>query len=117
MERSGSTTSAKMVSAVAFSKDSTIFKMSREDEANLVLITNGGRSKLVNTNTSANEKQVPHDHDDHYLSITDRNIPNIPGWFAEDCPIWPGESLYYGLYYRSFLDLDIYVCVCVCVCL
>ncbi|PON93361.1 Polyamine biosynthesis domain, conserved site [Trema orientale] len=92
MERSSST-STKMVSAVVFSKDS-FFKMAREDEAaNLVLITNGGiRSKIVTATTTntitANDKLVPHDS---HLTTT-RNIPNIPGWFAEDCPIWPGEA-------------------------
>ncbi|XP_062114950.1 spermidine synthase 1-like [Humulus lupulus] len=86
-----------MVSAVVFSKDS-FFKMARDqDEANnLVLITNGrGRSNNGSTTvtTTENDEQslVPIPVDD-YHHLTTRNIPNFSGWFAEDCPIWPGEA-------------------------
>ncbi|KAF3437058.1 hypothetical protein FNV43_RR19811 [Rhamnella rubrinervis] len=45
------------------------------------------------TTTSANFKQQsPEDDDDDQHHLTTDIHPKIPGWFSEDCPIWPGQA-------------------------
>ncbi|XP_024024505.1 spermidine synthase 1 [Morus notabilis] len=59
------------------------------DQALLLLTNGGGRIKIVDS-AHLNGKQANDDHD-HDLTIT--HVPNISGWFAEDCPIlWPGQA-------------------------
>lgn len=80
-ERKVLTTSIEMTSIVsaAFSKD-LFSKTPKEDD---VVISNGENevSALPVTAEMLGENRCSGDF----------KHPTIPGWFSEDCPIWPGE--------------------------